>query len=198
MTLKCCRGCGKVWNFSQAESLKNYSVFHFSSFDVKQVKLSESEETGLKSATDHKKFHCLKLLLSPLCPSGPLNRLFLLSILLQSCPWGTIIGDRITDERNYSALEVLPSKSNGLKVPFDFCHWLFAEMAANTMKRRCSLSQNGLYDCFRVGQADAERRQDIVLSGAHIREEHCIFRSERNANGDGEAPYYEFTCLCLL
>ncbi|KAM8830878.1 kinesin-like protein KIF1B isoform 11-T11 [Synchiropus picturatus] len=36
----------------------------------------------------------------------------------------------------------------------------------------------------RVGQADAERRQDIVLSGAHIREEHCIFCSERNANGD--------------
>ncbi|KAJ8258891.1 hypothetical protein COCON_G00179030 [Conger conger] len=36
----------------------------------------------------------------------------------------------------------------------------------------------------RVGQADAERRQDIVLSGAHIREEHCVFRSERNANGD--------------
>uniref|UniRef100_W5MIA6 plus-end-directed kinesin ATPase n=1 Tax=Lepisosteus oculatus TaxID=7918 RepID=W5MIA6_LEPOC len=36
----------------------------------------------------------------------------------------------------------------------------------------------------RVGQADAERRQDIVLSGAHIKEEHCIFRSERNSNGD--------------
>ncbi|KAI1892614.1 hypothetical protein AGOR_G00135390 [Albula goreensis] len=36
----------------------------------------------------------------------------------------------------------------------------------------------------RVGQADAERRQDIVLSGAHIKEEHCIFRSERNLNGD--------------
>ncbi|XP_061832657.1 kinesin-like protein KIF1B isoform X8 [Nerophis lumbriciformis] len=36
----------------------------------------------------------------------------------------------------------------------------------------------------RVGQADTERRQDIVLSGAHIREEHCIFHSERNANGD--------------
>ncbi|XP_063321457.1 kinesin-like protein KIF1B isoform X15 [Pelmatolapia mariae] len=36
----------------------------------------------------------------------------------------------------------------------------------------------------RVGQADAERRQDIVLSGAHIKEEHCYFRSERNANGD--------------
>uniref|UniRef100_A0A669QZT9 plus-end-directed kinesin ATPase n=1 Tax=Phasianus colchicus TaxID=9054 RepID=A0A669QZT9_PHACC len=34
----------------------------------------------------------------------------------------------------------------------------------------------------RVGQADAERRQDIVLSGAHIKEEHCIFRSERNNN----------------
>uniref|UniRef100_A0A673MPJ0 plus-end-directed kinesin ATPase n=1 Tax=Sinocyclocheilus rhinocerous TaxID=307959 RepID=A0A673MPJ0_9TELE len=28
------------------------------------------------------------------------------------------------------------------------------------------------------------RRQDIVLSGAHIKEEHCVFRSERNANGD--------------
>lgn len=36
----------------------------------------------------------------------------------------------------------------------------------------------------RVGQADAERRQDIVLSGAHIKEEHCIFRSERNGNGN--------------
>ncbi|XP_053281019.1 kinesin-like protein KIF1B isoform X2 [Pleuronectes platessa] len=36
----------------------------------------------------------------------------------------------------------------------------------------------------RVGQADTERRQDIVLSGAHIKEEHCIFRSERNANGN--------------
>ncbi|XP_064156902.1 kinesin-like protein KIF1B isoform X18 [Anguilla rostrata] len=36
----------------------------------------------------------------------------------------------------------------------------------------------------RVGLADAERRQDIVLSGAHIREEHCVFRSERNLNGD--------------
>lgn len=44
----------------------------------------------------------------------------------------------------------------------------------------------------RVGQADAERRQDIVLSGAHIKEEHCIFRSERNHNGDGE------TAACLL
>lgn len=36
----------------------------------------------------------------------------------------------------------------------------------------------------RVGQADAERRQDIVLSGAHIKEEHCVFRSERNNSGD--------------
>ncbi|CAK7319066.1 Kinesin-like protein KIF1A [Vulpes lagopus] len=36
----------------------------------------------------------------------------------------------------------------------------------------------------RVGQADAERRQDIVLSGAHIQEEHCIFRSERSNSGD--------------
>ncbi|KAM6336603.1 LOW QUALITY PROTEIN: kinesin-like protein KIF1C [Alca torda] len=36
----------------------------------------------------------------------------------------------------------------------------------------------------RVGQAAAERRQDIVLSGAHIKEEHCIFLSERNNNGE--------------
>lgn len=63
-------------------------------------------------------------------------------------------------------------------------------MAANTMRWQCLFTQNGLCNCFRVGQADAERRQDIVLSGAHIKEEHCIFRSERNANGDGEAPYY--------
>ncbi|XP_076874590.1 kinesin-like protein KIF1B isoform X6 [Brachyhypopomus gauderio] len=36
----------------------------------------------------------------------------------------------------------------------------------------------------RVGQAEAGRRQDIVLSGAHIREEHCVFCSEKNVNGD--------------
>ncbi|OCT72208.1 kinesin-like protein KIF1B isoform X2 [Xenopus laevis] len=36
----------------------------------------------------------------------------------------------------------------------------------------------------RVGQADADSHQDIVLSGAHIKEEHCIFRSERNSNGE--------------
>ncbi|XP_067826474.1 kinesin-like protein KIF1B isoform X4 [Heptranchias perlo] len=36
----------------------------------------------------------------------------------------------------------------------------------------------------RVGQADAERRQDIVLSGAHIREEHCSFSSDKNQNGE--------------
>lgn len=36
----------------------------------------------------------------------------------------------------------------------------------------------------RVGQADAERRQDIVLSGAHIKEEHCLFRSERSSTGE--------------
>lgn len=68
-------------------------------------------------------------------------------------------------------------------------------MAASTMTEQCSHSQNGNSSSyfylfiFRVGQADAERRQDIVLSGAHIKEEHCIFRSERNANGDGEALY---------
>ena len=68
-------------------------------------------------------------------------------------------------------------------------------MAASPMSEQCSLSQNGLFVCCRVGQADAERRQDIVLSGAHIREEHCVFRSERNANGDGESPYSEFCCF---
>ncbi|XP_040182358.1 kinesin-like protein KIF1B isoform X10 [Rana temporaria] len=36
----------------------------------------------------------------------------------------------------------------------------------------------------RVGQSEAERRQDIVLSGAHIKETHCIFRSERMPNGE--------------
>lgn len=43
----------------------------FFSFEVMQEKVSDPEETGLKSATDHKKFHCLKLLSSPLCPFGP-------------------------------------------------------------------------------------------------------------------------------
>ncbi|XP_074860784.1 kinesin-like protein KIF1A [Carettochelys insculpta] len=36
----------------------------------------------------------------------------------------------------------------------------------------------------RVGREDAERRQDIVLSGHFIKEEHCIFRS--NTKGGGE------------
>ncbi|XP_078281437.1 kinesin-like protein KIF1B isoform X3 [Rhinoraja longicauda] len=36
----------------------------------------------------------------------------------------------------------------------------------------------------RVGQAEAQRRQDIVLSGAHIREEHCSFRSDKNQTGE--------------
>lgn len=66
-------------------------------------------------------------------------------------------------------------------------------MAASPVSKQCSLSQNGVFDYCRVGQADAERRQDIVLSGAHIKEEHCVFRSERNANGDGEIQYYEFS-----
>lgn len=51
---------------------------------------------------------------------------------------------------------------------------------------------------FRVGQADAERRQDIVLSGAHIKEEHCIFRSEKNSNGDGKTEYHETERMCWL
>ncbi|XP_057617957.1 kinesin-like protein KIF1A isoform X8 [Chionomys nivalis] len=37
----------------------------------------------------------------------------------------------------------------------------------------------------RVGREDAERRQDIVLSGHFIKEEHCIFRSD--SRGGGEA-----------
>ncbi|XP_032904437.1 kinesin-like protein KIF1B isoform X12 [Amblyraja radiata] len=36
----------------------------------------------------------------------------------------------------------------------------------------------------RVGQTEAQRRQDIVLSGAHIREEHCSFRSDKNQTGE--------------
>lgn len=51
---------------------------------------------------------------------------------------------------------------------------------------------------FRVGQADAERRQDIVLSGAHIKEEHCVFRSERNNSGEGESPCFEHPVIILF
>lgn len=47
----------------------------------------------------------------------------------------------------------------------------------------------------RVGQADAERRQDIVLSGAHIKEEHCVFRSERNNNGEGKSAPAGHCCI---
>ncbi|KAG8508288.1 LOW QUALITY PROTEIN: Kinesin-like protein KIF1B, partial [Galemys pyrenaicus] len=37
----------------------------------------------------------------------------------------------------------------------------------------------------RVGREDGERRQDIVLSGHFIKEEHCVFRSD--SRGGGEA-----------
>lgn len=37
----------------------------------------------------------------------------------------------------------------------------------------------------RVGREDAERRQDIVLSGHFIKEEHCIFRSDSRGGGEG-------------
>ncbi|XP_028586619.2 kinesin-like protein KIF1A isoform X29 [Podarcis muralis] len=36
----------------------------------------------------------------------------------------------------------------------------------------------------RVGREDAERRQDIVLSGHFIKEEHCIFRSDTKAGSE--------------
>ncbi|XP_059586842.1 kinesin-like protein KIF1A isoform X17 [Alligator mississippiensis] len=36
----------------------------------------------------------------------------------------------------------------------------------------------------RVGREDAERRQDIVLSGHFIKEEHCIFRSNMKTSGE--------------
>lgn len=40
------------------------------------------------------------------------------------------------------------------------------------------------YPC-RVGREDAERRQDIVLSGHFIKEEHCVFRSDARGGNEG-------------
>lgn len=37
----------------------------------------------------------------------------------------------------------------------------------------------------RVGREDASSRQDIVLSGHFIKDEHCIFTSSTNASGEG-------------
>lgn len=37
----------------------------------------------------------------------------------------------------------------------------------------------------RVGREDAERRQDIVLSGHFIKEEHCVFRSDARGGSEG-------------
>lgn len=39
----------------------------------------------------------------------------------------------------------------------------------------------------RVGREDAERRQDIVLSGHFIKEEHCVFRSDSRGGSEGSA-----------
>lgn len=39
----------------------------------------------------------------------------------------------------------------------------------------------------RVGREDGERRQDIVLSGHFIKEEHCVFRSDSRGGSEGIA-----------
>lgn len=41
--------------------------------------------------------------------------------------------------------------------------------------------------CHRVGREDASSRQDIVLSGHFIQDEHCIFTSATGPNGEGES-----------
>lgn len=41
-----------------------------------------------------------------------------------------------------------------------------------------------IFSC-RVGREDASSRQDIVLSGHFIKDEHCIFTSTTNASGEG-------------
>ncbi|KTG40357.1 hypothetical protein cypCar_00007722 [Cyprinus carpio] len=40
-------------------------------------------------------------------------------------------------------------------------------------------------ECLLVGREDASSRQDIVLSGHFIKDEHCIFTSTTNASGEG-------------
>lgn len=43
---------------------------------------------------------------------------------------------------------------------------------------------------FRVGRLDASSRQDIVLSGHFIKDEHCTFTSSTGPMGESE------TCIC--
>lgn len=46
----------------------------------------------------------------------------------------------------------------------------------------------------RVGREDGERRQDIVLSGHFIKEEHCVFRSDSRGGSEGIAPLHPTQC----
>lgn len=48
-----------------------------------------------------------------------------------------------------------------------------------------STSTNHRLVCFRVGRDDASCRQDIVLSGHFIKDEHCIFTSSTGPSGEG-------------
>lgn len=49
----------------------------------------------------------------------------------------------------------------------------------------------------RVGREDAERRQDIVLSGHFIKEEHCVFRSDSRGGSEGiSAPLCPLSPHC--
>jgi len=47
----------------------------------------------------------------------------------------------------------------------------------------------------RVGRLDASSRQDIVLSGHFIKDEHCTFTSSSDPVGESEQILLDFTDL---
>lgn len=52
---------------------------------------------------------------------------------------------------------------------------------------------------LRVGRENAKTRQDIVLSGHFIKDEHCTFSSTTGPQGEGEDLYKAPNpCICTL
>jgi len=59
--------------------------------------------------------------------------------------------------------------------------WFLGEAQGGAALRK----DRARFPCGRVGREDAEKRQDIVLSGHFIKEEHCLFRSDTKTGGEG-------------
>lgn len=73
---------------------------------------------------------------------------------------------------------------------FKYCMCVWMELGLNHM----------ILFSLRVGRENAKTRQDIVLSGHFIKDEHCTFSSTTSPQGEGDGCLRptEKICKCFL